>query len=331
MWLCAQCRMWKADFMSVGTVPGKGRVECLVCGDDVKTAGNYVRNAKQCICGGIVHNRCINENTGALCECNLPQILVHKFKKWQKSHDQANRQRRAAIVKQKREHVAAQDKWRPGTTVWLTGLRRAEMNGAKGIVQGEENGRVLVQLGHQKGGKTVAVTHDHLSGPPLGNGSSSQEQASSPQTRRAGAQRHDRAPVTPPAAAPHVDAAVLTLVAGAAVVVVGSTGHLAKGSALRLQGLRQVEFNACEAIVVGHDGFRVHVRVTKGPHHAQGREIRVKRANVVRVERPTTNMAPQPQPQHKPQPVGANQPTVPHARRQDAVADMPDTLPRNWY
>ena len=41
MWLCVQCRMWKADFMSVGTVPGKGCVECLVCGEDVKTAGKY--------------------------------------------------------------------------------------------------------------------------------------------------------------------------------------------------------------------------------------------------------------------------------------------------
>ena len=38
----------------------------------------------------------------------------------------------------------------------------------------------------------------------------------------------------------------------------------------------------------------------------------------------------QPQPQHKPQPVGAN-PTVPHTRGQDPVADMPDTLPGNWY
>ena len=65
---------------------------------------------------------------------------------------------------------------------------------------------------------------------------------------------------------------------------------------MRLQGLRQVEFNACEAMVVGQDGFRVQVRVTKGPQHTQGREIRVKRANVIRLERPTTNMAPQPQP-----------------------------------
>ena len=38
-----------------------------------------------------------------------------------------------------------------------------------------------------------------------------------------------------------------------------------------------------------------------------------------------------PQPQHKPQPVGADQPTVPHTRGQDPVADMPDTLPGNWY
>ena len=118
-----------------------------------------------------MHQRCINQNTGALCECNLPQVLVHRFKKWQKSHNQATRQRRAAIVKQKREQVAAQDTWRPGTKVWLTGLRRAELNGAEGIVQGEENGRILVQLDHQKEGRTVAVTHDHLSGLPPGNGS----------------------------------------------------------------------------------------------------------------------------------------------------------------
>ena len=111
MWLCAQCRMWKAHFLPMGTVPGKGRVECLVCGDNVKTAGKYVRNAKQCICGGIVHNRCINGKTGALCECNLPQVLVHRVKKWQKSHDQATIQRRAAIVKQKREQAVAQDRW----------------------------------------------------------------------------------------------------------------------------------------------------------------------------------------------------------------------------
>ena len=204
MWLCVQCRMWKADFMSIGTVPGKARVECLVCGEDVKTAGKYVRNAKHCICGGIVHHRCINQITGALCECSLPQVLVHKFKKCQKSHNQATKKWKAAIVKQKREQVAAQDKRQPGTKVWLIGLRRAELNGGEGIVQEEENGRVLVQQDHQKGGKTVAVTHDHLSGLPAGNGSrrGSQEQASSLQTRRAGAQRHDNALVSIAASVP---------------------------------------------------------------------------------------------------------------------------------
>ena len=171
VWLCAQCHMWKADFM--GTVPGKGRVECLVCGDDVKTAGKYVHKAKQCMCGGIVHNRCIHEKTGALCVCNLPQVLVHRFKKWQKSHDQATRQRRAATMKQKREQAAAHDRWQPGTKVWLTGLRRAEPSRAEGGVQGEENGRALVQLDHQKGGRTVAVTHDHLRGRSNGSSRSS--------------------------------------------------------------------------------------------------------------------------------------------------------------
>ena len=31
--------------------------------------------------------------------------------------------------------------------------------------RGEENGQVLVQVDHQKGGRTVAVTHDHLERP----------------------------------------------------------------------------------------------------------------------------------------------------------------------
>ena len=51
----------------------------------------------------------------------------------------------------------------------------------------------------------------------------------------------------------------------------------------------------------------------------------------MRVERPTTNMAPGPQPHQKPQPVGTKQPTVPHTGGKDPVADMPDTLPGNWY
>ena len=59
-------------------------------------------------------HRCINEKIGALfCECNLPQVLVHRLKKWQKSHDQATRQRRAAIMKQNREQAVAQDRWQP--------------------------------------------------------------------------------------------------------------------------------------------------------------------------------------------------------------------------
>ena len=65
----------------------------------------------------------------------------------------------------------AQDKWQPQTKVWLIGLQRAELNGVEGIIQGEENGRVLVQLHHQKGGRPVAVTHNDLSGPLPGNGS----------------------------------------------------------------------------------------------------------------------------------------------------------------
>ena len=78
---------------------------------------------------------------------------------------------------------------------------------------------------------------------------------------------------------------MLALAAGTAAAVVCSAGHLATGSALRVQGLRQMEFNACEAVVVGHDGFRVQVRVTQAPQHTQEREICVKRTNVVRVER----------------------------------------------
>ena len=42
-------------------------------------------------------------------------------------------------------------------------------------------------------------------------------------------------------------------------------------------------------------------------------------------------MAPQLQPQHKPQLVGADQLTVPHTRGRDPVAEMPDTVPGNWY
>ena len=92
VWMCTQCRMWKVNFMSMGTTLGKGHVECLICGDDVKTAGKYMHNAKQCICGGIVQDRCISEFIGVLCECNLPKVLVNKFKKWQKIHDQAAKQ-----------------------------------------------------------------------------------------------------------------------------------------------------------------------------------------------------------------------------------------------
>ena len=291
--------MWKADFISVGTAPGTGRVEGLIYGDDVKTAGKYVHNAKQCICGGM-HDRCISEYTGALCECNLPRVLGNRFKKWQKSHDQATRQRRAATVKQKREQMAAQDKWQLGTKVWLTRLWRAELNAAEGIIQGDGNGRVIVQLDHPKGGKTVAVTHDHLSSLPPDNGS--QEQVSGS----------------------------LALAACAAVAVVDSAGHHAKGSAVWLQRLRHMDFNECEALVVGHDGFRVQVRVTQGPQHMLRREIRPRRSNVVRVEKPTTNMA-RPQPHRKPQPVGTKQPTVPHTGGKDPAADMPHTLPGNLY
>ena len=186
--------------MLVGTAPGKGHVECLICGEDVETTGKYVRNAKQCICGGIVHDRCIIEYKWALCECNPPQVLVTRFKKWQKSHDQAARQQRAATVKQKREQAATQDRWHLGTKVWLTGARRAELNGAEGIIQGDRNGRFIVQLDHAKGGKTVAVSHDHLSSLPPDNGS--QEQAIGLQTRAPGAQMHERAPVTPSANPP---------------------------------------------------------------------------------------------------------------------------------
>ena len=211
MWSCAQCRMWKVVFMSVGGNSAGKRT----CGVPSlwrrREDRREVRAQRQTMYLWGHSNRCINEKTRALCECNIPQVLVHRFKKWQKSHNQATRQRRAAMVKQKREQAAAQDRWQLGTKVWLTGPRRAKLNGAEGSIQGEENGWVLVQLDHQKGGRTVAVTHDHLGGLTPGNGNSrgSREQASSPQTRRAGAQRHDRAPVRPPAAAPHVEAAVL--------------------------------------------------------------------------------------------------------------------------
>ena len=120
-------------------------------------------------------------------------------------------------------------------------------------------------------------------------------------------------------------------VASAAVAVVGSVGHHATSSVVRLQGLRQMEFNECAAGVVGHDGSILQVCVTQGQQHTPGWEIRVKRTNVMRVERPTTNTPPPPQPHHNSQPVGAEQPTVPHTGGKDPVADMPDTVPGNWY
>ena len=199
-------------------------------------------------------------------------------------------------MKQKQEQVAAKDRWQPRRKVWLIGLRRADLNGAKGIIQGDGNGRVVVQLDHVKGGKTVAITHDHLSSLPPDNGS--QEQASGPQTRAPGVQTHDRALATPLATPPRIKAVVLVLAACAAVAVVGSAGHHEEGSVVCLQGLRQMEFSECEAVVVGHEGFRVQLRLTQGPHHTLGREIRVKRTNVAQVEKPTTNMAPTTHPIH---------------------------------
>ena len=124
----------------------------------------------------------------------------------------------------------------------------------------EENGRVLVQLDHQKGGRTVAVTHDHLSGLPPSSDSSrgSQEQASSPQTRRAGAQRHDRAPVTPSAAPPppHVKAAVLTLVGGTTVVVVCSAGLFARPRSSMVSAIGCSD--GCSQQKMLHMGVREH-------------------------------------------------------------------------
>ena len=83
--------------------------------------------------------------------------------------------------------------------------------------------------------------------------------------------------------------------------------------------------------VGGDKKFKMQVRVTQGPQHTLGPEICVKRSNVVRVEKPTLNMAPQPQPHHKPQPAGTEQPPVPHTGGKDPVMDIPDTLPGNWY
>ena len=93
----------------------------------------------------------------------------------------------------------------------------------------------------------------------------------------------------------------------------GPSAHFYWGGS-RVQKRGDVTPVECEAVVVGHDGFRVQVRVTQGPQHTLGREMCIKRTNVVRVERPTTNMAPWPHPHHKPQPVGTepqNAPTHP--------------------
>jgi hypothetical protein len=54
----------------------------------------------------------------------------------------------------------------------------------------------------------------------------------------------------------------MALAARAAVAVVGSAGHHAKGLAVRLIGLQQMDFHECDAVVAGHDGFRIQVRVT---------------------------------------------------------------------
>lgn len=106
----------------------------------------------------------------------------------------------------------------------------------------------------------MAVTHDPLNGLPLDNGS--HEQANGPQTRVLGPQTQGRALATPLATTPHVEAVVMALAARAAVAVVGSAGHHAKGLAVRLIGLQQMDFHECDAVVAGHDGFRIQVRVT---------------------------------------------------------------------
>ena len=51
------------------------------------------------------------------------------------------------------------------------GLRKSELNRAEGVIQGEANGRVLVQLDNAKKGTTVAVTHTRLTSQPPGIGS----------------------------------------------------------------------------------------------------------------------------------------------------------------
>ena len=43
---------------------------------EVKTAGEFMHNAKQCIFGGAIHDGCINEHTRALCRCSLPRVLM---------------------------------------------------------------------------------------------------------------------------------------------------------------------------------------------------------------------------------------------------------------
>ena len=74
-------------------------------------------------------------------------------------------------IRQKREQAADHNKWQPGARVWLTGLQKAELDGAEGIIQGEANGSVVVHLDHAKGGATVVVTHARFSSQPPGVGS----------------------------------------------------------------------------------------------------------------------------------------------------------------
>ena len=113
-----------------------------------------------------------------------------------------------------------------------------------------------------------------------------------------------------PPPGPHVEVVALAFTTCTAPAVVCNAGHLATWTAVYLQGLRQTEFNSCEAVVVGHDGGGVQVRVTEGPQHTQRCVIRVKGTNAVLVEPPITNGDPSPRPQQTPHPVGAQQPPV---------------------
>ena len=108
--------------------------------------------------------------------------------------------------------------------------------------------------------------------------------------------------------------------------------HPAIGKAVRLEVLRQMQFNSCVAVVVVvYDKPRILVRRTQGPQHVQGREIRVKGPNAIDMEQVKAQQELQLKPRCAHWPGGAQQPLVQRVEGKNPVEDTPNTLPGNWY